>query len=488
MPARPRPRPRRSPAPPTAGDVLIHTLAGPTSTARVRPRTNGHAYGDRPQGDVIAEQDARLRHDPAVLAMALEDALPEETEAIIAYDEPVMAIVLERREARLAAEARAEDNAIMGRSKEHSADGPTPSGGKVLLPFQTARQLAAALPEHPVWILRDYIAAGALHELVGRAKAGGKTTFAAHLVAAILDGRDFLGRPTLRTPVVLLTEQPGSSLRAVLGRAGLAERDDLLVLTWRAARGATWADVVAAALAECQRIGARLLVVDTLGAFAGIRGEAENDAGAALEAIAPLQAAAADGLAVLVVRHERKGGGEVGDSGRGSSAFTGAVDVVLRLTREPNAARPTLRTLAALSRFDATPEELIVELTDAGYLALGDALAVALIEARQAVVDTLAAGEQLTTAELIESVGGARTTVQAAIAELVDSGEVGRAGAGKKGDPYRYQATAAVSAGADADRAQGFYSAADPLRGSRGRQKETDPAGESSGLWSEAAP
>jgi hypothetical protein len=44
-------------------------------------------------------------------------------------------------------------------------------------------------------------------------------------------------------------------------------------------------------------------------------------------------AAGSAGLAVLMLRHERKGGGEVGESGRGSSAFAGAVDVILQLKR-----------------------------------------------------------------------------------------------------------------------------------------------------------
>ena len=49
--------------------------------------------------------------------------------------------------------------------------------------------------------------------------------------------------------------------------------------------------------------------------------------GDALAALRPFQRAAAAGLAVVAVRHERKGGGEVGESGRGASAFVGGVDI-----------------------------------------------------------------------------------------------------------------------------------------------------------------
>ena len=47
----------------------------------------------------------------------------------------------------------------------------------------------------------------------------------------------------------------------------------------------------------------------------------------------PLQLAAADGLGVVVGRHERKSGGDIGDSARGSSAFGGAVDTIITISR-----------------------------------------------------------------------------------------------------------------------------------------------------------
>ncbi len=41
------------------------------------------------------------------------------------------------------------------------------------------------------------------------------------------------------------------------------------------------------------------------------------------EALAPIQAIAGLGIGVILSRHERKSGGDVGDSGRGSSAWGG---------------------------------------------------------------------------------------------------------------------------------------------------------------------
>ena len=63
--------------------------------------------------------------------------------------------------------------------------------------------------------------------------------------------------------------------------------------------------------------GYGLLVVDTLGKLARL--ENENDNSEWMRAMEPLQNAAHRGLALAVVRHEKKGGGEVGESGRGGS-------------------------------------------------------------------------------------------------------------------------------------------------------------------------
>jgi hypothetical protein len=207
----------------------------------------------------------------------------------------------------------------------------TPSLGVTerILPFRTARLIRDATPAKPDWVAEGWAAVGAITEVDGKVKLAGKTTWTTHLCRAALDGRPFMGKPTTKTPVVYLTEQSPATFREALRRAGLLDREDFAVLCRHDTIGVPWPEVVAAARAKCRELGARLLVVDTLPQFAGVRGDAENNAGAALEAVAPLQVAAGDGLAVIVLRHERKSGGEVGDSGRGSSAYSGACDIVL---------------------------------------------------------------------------------------------------------------------------------------------------------------
>lgn len=308
------------------------------------------------------------------------------------------------------------------------------------LPFYTAAQIDELPDADVAWAWHGYLAYGAITELVGGPKVG-KTTLVFGLIAAIVGEEGYLGLATQPGPVVVLTEQGPTSLREVLRRTGLSGRSDVHFLLHRDIRGEEWPAIVAAARAHCDGVHARVLVVDTLPAFAGLAGETENNAGDALEAMEPLMEAATSGLAVLVNRHRRKGGAtDIADEGRGSSAFSGAVDVILTLRRKSGMSRPAIRELLAASRFDDTPEELIVELDpERGYVSLGTEQAIAAQEAEQAVLDVL--GDQpegIKTSDLVEVVGKVRRTVERALENLQAAGLVRRLGEGGRKDPYRW--------------------------------------------------
>jgi hypothetical protein len=308
-----------------------------------------------------------------------------------------------------------------------------------ILRFRTALDLCSEAPEDVPWIVPGYVPKGALVELCGKVKIG-KTTLIAAMVRQILDGGTFLGNPVAQGKVLWLTEQPTTSFADALRGAGLEDRDDLVLLQWVDTRGFSWEKVAQTATKKAQEIGAILFLVDTISQFSGIKGDGENSAGEAQRAIEPLQVAAASGLGVIVCRHERKGGGEIGDSGRGSSAWSGAVDVILKITRPEGAQRETLRVLEVSGRFRDAPPEQVIELKDGLYEALGTALDIAAQEARQKILDAcaLAVEKDPTLTDLVDKLKIKRTTCQIVVERMVADGVLERTGKGKRGDPYRY--------------------------------------------------
>jgi hypothetical protein len=141
--------------------------------------------------------------------------------------------------------------------------------------------------------------------------------------------------------------------------------------------------------------------VDTISQFAHLVGDRENNAGDALAAMQPLSVAIGHGLAVVIVRHERKKGGQVGTSGRGSSAFSGAADIVLSLRRLEGQTRPNLREIHGLSRFSETPDLLTIELVGSEYVSLGDRKQVTFEETKERILEAMPAskGEALSARE-----------------------------------------------------------------------------------------
>jgi hypothetical protein len=311
--------------------------------------------------------------------------------------------------------------------------------------FMTAAELADIEDEEIRWYAHGQLGSGLITELDGKVKQAGKSTLLAALCRCILEGEHWLGQPTRYAPIVYLTEQSGPSFKRNLKRAGLLGRQDLHVLLWSKVLGWKWEDVVNLARRQAAAVGAGILIVDTLGQFSGVRGDGENSSGSALVVMEPLQAAAADGLAVLVSRHDRKSGGDVGDSGRGSSAYAGAVDVVIHLQRLPGdrEGKERQRLLEAISRFEETPDQTLLELAAEEpyeYRAIGEPEVVRAIHLRSEVLANLSVDPDLglDLTGLRELLACDRSMLSRVLWELMKERAIGRTGEGKRGDPHRY--------------------------------------------------
>ena len=221
-------------------------------------------------------------------------------------------------------------------------------------------------------------------------------------------------------------------------RAGALELANLHVLFRHEARGMEWAETVDHIDAHVRRLGAVLVVIDTLSKWAGLRGEEEQAAGFAMEAVGQLQyLAASSKAAVIVVRHERKSGGATGEAGRGSSAFAGDFDTITSIRKVTG--EKTQRRLGAEGRHDATPDDVVIDLTDGEYRSLGDPSELRRREQERSVIDALPSSraEQVTAEEIHEQVGGEAggRTIRRLLLHLVDEGAVCRAHGEVPGHP-----------------------------------------------------
>jgi archaellum biogenesis ATPase FlaH len=288
------------------------------------------------------------------------------------------------------------------------------------------------------WIAKGLVPKGAITSINARIKLG-KTAFILAMCRAVMEGLDFLGEPTSKTNVVYLTEQSASSFDRAIDTACLRGRVGFTYLPFTETCGKTWTDVAAHVAKVCKETRASLLVIDTLSQFAGMAGDSENDAGAAQAAMLPLQKIAAEGIAVVIVRHARKSGGDVEDAGRGSSAFDGAADLILSL-RKPDGNQPENRRLLNSSgRYSGeTHNNLLIEMTDGGFVAIGNQQETAINDAKETIMATAPRSEieAATLAEIAEATKIAKITVQRACDELVKSGALNRTGKGKKGGPF----------------------------------------------------
>ncbi len=337
------------------------------------------------------------------------------------------------------------DRVLKGRNEYYT--GPDSIRSNIVSPpekkemkFRPVSEVLEEAGEETDWVAEGVGARGAFTDFVGRAKFAGKTTFLANMAANVSRGKPFLGKPTKRVPVLLLTEQ-GSNIRKPLQDAGLdRENENVYVMQWKDTQGASWPEIVEATKAEALRVGAGIVIVDTVNRFAGLQGDDENSAGHVMAALRPLVALAQEmNIAVIGVRHANKLG-----EGRGSTAFEHEVDILLTLKRPLGGYDSNVRELDGKGRYDGIPEELMIELTDKGYRVMGTGGDVALKAAMDQLMEIVPTSEKdakrrdILLDELNEEFGVSRSTGGRALSTLHKKGSLVCLGKGKRGDPYRY--------------------------------------------------
>lgn len=301
------------------------------------------------------------------------------------------------------------------------------------LPIHSVPELLAMDVPEPQYIIAPplALARGTVVELDAYPKHG-KTRLALDAIWSLLHGSPFLDAPTTKTKVLYLTEEWLITWRKALSEAHLLD-EQIAGLHWMSLidlQGGSfgdWEQICELLRGYCVANQIGLLVVDTLARWAKVGDE--NDAVAMAAAVLPLRLIAAEGVAVLFLRHDRKGGGALGESGRGSSATTGEADHILHLQRKTGGGTEggRQRELEGIGRLAGMTGKLIIELGEFGHFELLGARSDVVYERacrHLLTVLPVRREEAWTLKELGSRFEGSESTLKRALDDLCRTGEI----------------------------------------------------------------
>jgi hypothetical protein len=325
------------------------------------------------------------------------------------------------------------------------APGAEPPGLFRLIPCPDLKAVA----DDARWTWRGFLARGCVTLLSAYMKAG-KTTLLTHLLRAFGDDGEFLDQEVQNSRVLYVTEEAESLWADRRDRLGLGDHLTFIVRPFRAKPNkAQWVQFLDYLHQVQEREHFDVLVFDTISNLWPVRDE--NNATEVREALMPLHSVMGD-AALALVHHLRKGDGQEATGSRGSGDLVAFVDIILELRRYDAAEHANRRrTITGYSRWEQTPTQLVIELTDGGYEAVGSRAEVKAEDIAKALALALPEGPPgLSVDELRRSrpevTAVRRQDLLAALAMGHADGRWARTGSGVRGSPYRYHKPAATSA------------------------------------------
>jgi hypothetical protein len=205
------------------------------------------------------------------------------------------------------------------------------------------------------WLVDGVFARGALHMITSE-PGGGKSTLITAVADAVSRGEPFMGRTTVKCPVLLLdAENPLTAIRERFKRLGIATHANFRVWgQWvgedpPSAGGA----VVWEWVARCEP--KPVIIVDSVIAF---HPGTENDSNETRQYMATYRNLTKVGVTVIVLHHIGKS--ETAKEYRGSSDYKASIDIGFKLTNLGDAARLSVLELRPFKqRFSVDPMLLI---------------------------------------------------------------------------------------------------------------------------------
>jgi len=226
--------------------------------------------------------------------------------------------------------------------------------------------LCAGGPREVPWLWHGYLAAGSITLWTSRWKAG-KTTLLSVLLARRVAGGQLAGRTLTQGRTALVSEE--SREQWALRR----QRLDFGNHTWFLCRPfcgkpsyAEWTALIDRLALLRDASGVDLVAIDSLSHF--LPGGTENLAPLMLDMLSPLRRLTERRMAVLLLHHPKKGSAAEGQAARGSGALSAYADIIVEMDccRPSRPGSDRRRALAAFSRFDDTPRDLVIELNPEG--------------------------------------------------------------------------------------------------------------------------
>ena len=296
--------------------------------------------------------------------------------------------------------------------------------------FTTLDELLNEPEEETAYVWDRTLPRGGFSICAAKPKVG-KSTLARNLAVAVSQGRGFFGRATAQGSVIYLCLEEKRAEVARHFRQMKASGQNIIIHT-----GRTPDDVLDALEAAIIEHSPALVIIDPLSRF--VRVADFNSYGEVTRGLEPLIDMARSSECqchIQAVHHNGKGEREGGDALLGSTGFFGAVDTLLIMKRRERA-----RTLETLQRYGENMPETVVYLdAETGLVSPGGDMQTLVLEERKAAVMDNLGDEPLTEADIKERIGGNQGLISKAVRALHVEGRLDRTGAGKKGDPYRYQ-------------------------------------------------
>jgi len=232
------------------------------------------------------------------------------------------------------------------------------------------KDLEATLEETD-WIWEGFLAKGHL-TLFSALWKSGKSTLIAHVLKAMQEQEELAGMLIKKSRVLIVSEE--SKTLWVIRREEMDLKTEVAILPRplkQRLKYPEWVNFLDLISNFCLEQSIDVVIFDTISGFWSVNNE--NDASEMGSALLPINnMLEKTNVAIMLIHHFRKSGGDEATASRGSGALGAAVDIIMDFTRvkeEPNSGK---RLLKSYSRFKDTPTEVVIELNNGFYETLGD--------------------------------------------------------------------------------------------------------------------